>query len=350
MRESRKNVKILKVALICIIAVIAVSVLGIFGYLRFGLPPAHFAGQCESLDLNESAEDMQIDRERGIAYLSLIDRMALARKEPVQGWIGRLDLRAGTRTIEPALIDPPQHFRPHGLSLHIDTNGQRSMVVINHPLERGIEAEHVELFVEEQPGRFRHVRTFTDELITRPNDLVAVGPGQYYIANDSPPNSGELTKLIYVDNDNARAVADDINSGGGINVSQDGNTLYVAETQGEAIRVLRRNPSDGSVETINSIALGTAPDNIDVAADGSLWVGAHSNLFALIMHFIAGTDAPSQILRVELNNATEPTIKEIYMNRGDEISASSIGLTYGKQLLIGSITATKILICEMDGA
>ncbi|MDP6673616.1 MAG: beta-propeller fold lactonase family protein, partial [Gammaproteobacteria bacterium] len=146
------------------------------------------------------------------------------------------------------------------------------------------------------------------------------------------------------------AVADDINSGGGINVSQDGNTLYVAETQGEAIRVLRRNPSDGSVETINSIALGTAPDNIDVAADGSLWVGAHSNLFALIMHFIAGTDAPSQILRVELNNATEPTIKEIYMNRGDEISASSIGLTYGKQLLIGSITATKILICEMDGA
>ncbi|MDP7296343.1 MAG: SMP-30/gluconolactonase/LRE family protein [Gammaproteobacteria bacterium] len=340
----------MKIALFFIIVIIAVSVSGIFGYLRFGLPPAHFAGQCETLNLNESAEDMQIDRERGIAYLSLIDRMALAKKEPAQGWIGRLDLNSGSRTIEPALIDPPGHFRPHGLSLFIDANGQRTMAVINHPVNRGEEAEHVVLFREEQPGRFRYLRTFTDDLIARPNDLVAVGPEQYYIANDSPPNSGETTRLVYVDADNARVVMDGIRSGGGINMSLDGNFIYVAETQGETIHVLKRDPTDGTVESVKEIAIGTAPDNIDVAEDGSLWIGAHSSLFGLIMHFIAGTDAPSQVLRVDLDSKTGTNIKEIYYNRGDEISASSVGLTYGNKLLIGSITAHKILICEMDDA
>jgi arylesterase/paraoxonase len=345
MQRASNAVKILKYILLVIVAVVAVSVIGVFGYLKFGLPPAYFAGQCETLELNESAEDMQVDRERGFAYLSLIDRGALARGEAAQGWIGRLDLNADTLVVEPALIDPPDHLRPHGLSLHIDENGRRTLVVINHPLNRGIDAEHVELFAEEEPGRFRHVSTFTDPLITRPNDLVAVGPGQYYVANDSPPNSGELTNLVYVDHNGARAVADDIRSGGGINVSRDGMTLYIAETGGNAVRVLNRNPADGSVETLSEIDLGTAPDNIDVATDGSLWIGAHSSLFGLVMHFIIGTDAPSQILRVEPDNLA---IEEIYYNRGDQISAGSVGLTYGNKLLIGSITDPKILICEMD--
>jgi arylesterase/paraoxonase len=109
---------------------------------------------------------------------------------------------------------------------------------------------------------------------------------------------------------------------------------------------MRRDPADGSVETVDTIAIGTSPDNIDVAADGSLWVGAHSNVLALVMHFIAGANSPSQVLRVGLNGT--PQIQEIYLNRGDEISASSVGATYEDKLLIGSITARKILICTME--
>lgn len=350
MPEAGATVKILKFALIAIVVMIGASVLGIFGYLNFGLAPAHFAGRCEALDLKESAEDMQVDRERGLLYLSLIDRQTIAQGGDAQGWIGRIDLNAESISVEPALIDPPDHFRPHGLSLFIDATGRRTMVVINHPVDRGVDAEYVELFAEEQPGRFRYVRSFTDELIARPNDLVAVGPEQYYVANDSPPNSGEKTKLVYVDGDKAQAVADDIRSGGGINVSADGGTLYIAETGGNALRILERNVSDGSVKTLQELNLGTAPDNIDVAEDGSLWIGAHSSLFGLVMHFIAGTNAPSQVLRVELDDSATAKIDEIYYNRGEEISAGSVGVTFGDKLLIGSITARKILMCEMDGS
>ncbi len=110
--------------------------------------------------------------------------------------------------------------------------------------------------------------------------------------------------------------------------------------------MLSRNAADGSVETVATIPLGTSPDNVDVADDGSLWIGAHSNVVALVMHFIMGANAPSQVLRVTLNGATQ--IEEIYLNRGDEISASSVGVSYGDKLLIGSITARKILVCTMD--
>ena len=338
-------ITLLKIAGVVIVAVAAIGAAWIYlGGPARNLEP-HFAGTCRSLGLGESAEDIQIDRERGFAYLSLIDRLSLTAGEPAQGWIGRLDLGSEPYTVEPALLDPPAHFRPHGISLFIDGDGRRTLAVINHPVERGTEPEHVELFTEERPGVFRHLRSFTDPLIARPNDLVATGHEQYYVANDSPPNSGELTQLVYVNRDRARSVADDIASGGGINVSADLRTLYVAETGANAIRLMRRDPATGAVESLERIQLESAPDNIDVAADGSLWVGAHASLLGLVLHFIVGTDAPSQVLRV---SADDGTIEEIYLNRGDEISASSVGVTYGNKLLIGSITDRQVLICEME--
>ncbi len=121
----------------------------------------------------------------------------------------------------------------------------------------------------------------------------------------------------------------------------------IAETGGQAIRVVKRNAADGSIETLRSIDLGSSPDNIDVAADGSLWIGAHSNVVALAMHFIIGSNAPTQILRVDLAG-DEPQIDEIYLNSGAQISAGSGGTTIGNRLLIGSITEPKILLCELD--
>ena len=129
-------------------------------------------------------------------------------------------------------------------------------------------------------------------------------------------------------------------------MSADNSILYIAETGGNQIRVMQRN-ADGSVTDIQNIDLGAAPDNIDVAADGSLWVGTHPNVVALAMHFIMGVDSPTQILRVDVSD-DEPKIEEIYINDGSQISAGSGGATLGNKLLIGSITAKKLLLCEME--
>jgi hypothetical protein len=154
--ESRPiTVRIIKLLLLGLVGIVVISVVGVFAYLNLSQDTPHFAGICETLELEGSAEDIQIDRERGFAYLSVIDRGALAAGGDVQGKIMRLDLNGNTWRVEPAIIDPPGHFRPHGLSLFVDDNDLRSLVVINHPVDRGVGTEHVELFYEMQPGQFR---------------------------------------------------------------------------------------------------------------------------------------------------------------------------------------------------
>ena len=344
---------------------IVVAVLGTLYVLNRGgafrkIEP-HFAGNCASLPLDASAEDMTVDQERGLVYISYLDRQALIKGEgkaagSVQGTIMRLDLNRLPLVLEDALIDKPPHLRTHGLSLYIDPAGKRSLFVINHPLNRGTEPEHVEVFDEVEPGRFKHRETFASPLFNSPNDMAAVGPRQFYVANDKVLQGGlaaglqqlgiGASPLTYFDGTAARVVTDDIASGGGMNVSADGSTLYVSETSAQRVRVLERNPADGSVKEMARIAVPTSPDNIDVAADGSLWVTGHANTLKLIQHFINGSPAPTQVLRVVPDGSGGASVEEIYLNAGDQISTGSVGVTYGKKLLIGSITARQILVCE----
>lgn len=307
----------------------------------------HFAGTCTDFAMTGSGEDIQVDRARGLAYVSLFDRKALAKGDPVApGDILRLDLARTPPEAVSALADGPQ-LRPHGISLFIDQAGQRHLFVINHPEDRTTGKEKIERYREESPGLFRHQETFMSPLITRANDMVAVGERQFYVVQDVDRKGGEkLTALVYFNGSDYSVVADDIQSGGGINISPDYRTLYIAETGGKRIRVADLDPSSGRLTAARYIDLGTSPDNIDVAEDGSLFVAAHANVAALVMHFIMGNKAPSQVLRIDVS-AEKPEIKEIYLNAGDQISASSVGATSGSKLLIGSITDRKILMCEM---
>jgi arylesterase/paraoxonase len=310
----------------------------------------HFAGVCTDLGLPGSAEDMQVDYERGYIYLSVFDRMATVKGEtPAEGGrIMRINLNNSVLLAEDALVNAPDYLRPHGISLFIDTEGQRHLFMINHPADRESGQEAIERFTEKSPGIFLYAETFASPLITRANDLVATGPRQFYVAQDIAQGSSQkVTNLVYFDGETYTVVANDIESGGGINVSADNNTLYIAETGAKAIRVVNRNRDNGTVETLRRLQLESSPDNINVADDGMLIVGAHSNLIALVMHFIIGSDAPTQILRINAE-ATPPTIEEIYLNGGSEIISGSGAVSIGDRLLIGSITDKKILVCKFS--
>jgi arylesterase/paraoxonase len=318
----------------------------------------HFAGNCEALPLPGSSEDIVVDRERGIAYLSLLDRRSVIKGEDVQGMVVRVDLKSRPFTAMPALAAKPAQFRPHGMSLFTGSDGQRRLFVINHGARRGVDPEAVELFRETAPGEFAHEETFRDPLLNSPNDLAAVGPRQFYVANDKALG-GRLaaglqqlgiggSPLTYFDGPVARNVLADVASGGGVNTSADHRTLYVSETAGRRIRVLARADSGGVTERMR-LAMDTSPDNIDVAADGSLRVTGHANTLALIRHFISGSPAPTQVWRVVLGPDKAESVGEIYLDDGTQMSAGSVGATWNKLLLIGSITERKILICEMTG-
>ncbi|GIS40956.1 MAG: hypothetical protein Ct9H90mP13_08020 [Pseudomonadota bacterium] len=74
------------------------------------------------------------------------------------------------------------NFRPHGLSLYGDT-----LVAINHPKERGIEPESIEMFLISKQAL--NIKTLSSSLLESPNDLVLVAEDKLYIGNDSMFNS-----------------------------------------------------------------------------------------------------------------------------------------------------------------
>lgn len=351
--------RLLKIVGALVLASIAVSVWLLARGGSFDAIEPHFAGNCEALPLEGSGEDILIDHERGYAYLSLLDRKGKIEGKDVQGGtVARIDLNQRPFVAVDALVTKPGPLHPHGLSLYTAADGTRTLVVINHGARRGVDPEAVEIFTESAPGEFTHSESVAGPELLSPNDLVAVGPRQFYVANDKVLGGGLAaglqqvgiggSPLTWFDGTSLRYVLDDIASGGGINSSADHRTLYVAETSGKRVRVLDRNDA-GDVTERARIAVDTSPDNIDVATDGSLWVAGHANTLKLIQHFVRGAPAPSQVWRVALGEDGVSEQEEIYLDDGTNMSAGSVGATYGNLLLVGSITERKIQICEMAG-
>src|SRR5690606_11660744 len=143
-RTMRMLKRVLAVIGVLVLLVVGVSV---WLFARGGafrdLEPG-FAGVCRDLPLEASAEDMQVDHDRRFLYVSYMDRLGMIAGDDVQGTIMRIDL--GRLPLEPqdALLDRPDHLRTHGLSLHVDEDGQRFLHVINHPVDRSSEPELVE--------------------------------------------------------------------------------------------------------------------------------------------------------------------------------------------------------------
>ncbi|MFO1425785.1 MAG: beta-propeller fold lactonase family protein [Steroidobacteraceae bacterium] len=316
----------------------------------------HFAGSCSTLPMQASAEDIQIDRTRGIAYLSYLDRRALVERKAVLGTVMLLDLNVPEPRPRAALANEPPQFRPHGMSLYRAGDGTQRLFVISHPPG---EAHRIEVFEQTSTGAFAPLRTLRDPLLVSPNAILAVGPNQFYVANDSGTRGGlgralelllrrGLSTVTYFDGQRMRAVATGLQSAAGIAMSPDGSHVYVSETSGNRVAVFARNPASGELAPLERIELGSAPDNISVDSDGSVWIAAHAQVFALIRHFgDARRRSPTQVFRYQPAAREGARLSEVFLDDGTRISAGSVGAAWGHQLLIGSITERKVLLCRL---
>lgn len=342
------------------LALVALLAIVVFDFLRHGgqfktLQP-HFAGTCTTVPLEASAEDIQIDRARGLAFLSYLDRRAQVEGKAVLGTVMMLDLNQPDSRPRPALATDPPQFRPHGMSLYRAGDGSQRLFVISHPPVGG---HVVEILEQSATGAFVAVRSVRDPLLLDPNAIVAAGPEQFYIANDSGATNAfsrltellfrrGLSQVVYFDGKSMRAVATDLKSASGIAMSPDGSRIYVAETSGNRMSIYERNAASGDLSFLEHVDLGSAADNINVDADGSVWIAAHAKVLALGMHFgDASKPAPTQLFRFLPTAKGKARLSEVYLDGGQQISAGSVGAVFGHQLLIGSITERKILRCQL---
>jgi arylesterase/paraoxonase len=346
---------LLLLVLVLLVAAFALRSFWLAGELRSLTP--HFAGECRLVPGVPGPEDLTIHPRTGVAYLSSSDRRALAAGRPRPGALYAYDLFDPAATPVRLTGGSDITFQPHGLSLLAGEGGRDVLFVINHPpLGVGRFAHTVEVF-DLVGGRLVHRQTLADERLVMPNDLVAVGPDRFYLTNThaNPPGLAQTletwllrpgaTVLRHADGRFETAL-DGLVLPNGIQVSRDGRTLYLASSTGRSLRIYDRDPADESLALRAEVPLGSGPDNLEVDAEGRVWIGSHPKLITLQRHAAdPARRAPSQVLRVDPDGKVE----EVLLSEGDPLSGASVAAFFEGRLLVGQIWGDGFLDCHLAG-
>lgn len=305
-------------------------------------------------------EDLAFDRVSGLAFVSVDDRRRNL-KDPgsVPGAILVFDPTSDTplfRNVTPSTLTD---FHPHGLSLLHLADGRLLLFVVNH-LQRK-QGNAVERF-EWRNDSLIHLEQIIDpELMTSPNDVLAVDEHRFYVTNDHRyPNPGwqrtledylqqAISYVNYFDGKAMRQVATDIAYANGINRSPDGRRIYVAATTGRNVITYDVDSMDGSLKKIRETDMGTGVDNIEVDETGDLWIGCHPQLLKFVAHAAdSSKKSPSQVLRLKPVADGGFRTEEVYLNDGNAYSGSTVAVPVGDRLLVGSVFEKTLLICRRD--
>jgi arylesterase/paraoxonase len=341
-----------------LLAALAVVIFGV-EWLRFGgaFRPARsqFAGVCRQVPLGGSSEDIQIDRARGLAYLSVLDRDGRDGSEAVNGSVSLLDLNVADPAPRAAMAFDPADFRPHGLSLFNPASQPARLFAISH---RPDGRHAVEIAEEGASGGFFPKETILDPAFIHPNAIAATGPRSFYLANDATEfgrwakvkqnlfRSGSAT-LVYFDGKQTHRLAAGLGYVAGLALDPDASRLYAAETLAKALRIYRRDGASGALSLEEIVDLDTAPDNLNVDEDGVVWIAAHPKLLSFIAHVRESAKrAPTQVLRFDPRKSGKERLSAVFLDSGDEISAGTVAARWRDEFLIGALLDKKVLICK----
>ncbi|WP_342377251.1 SMP-30/gluconolactonase/LRE family protein [Myxococcus stipitatus] len=316
----------------------------------------HASGACKPVPGMPGAEDLTFHPTLGFAYVSSDDRRATAAGRPVPGGIFRYEPGSNT---PPVLLTRgfSQDFHPHGISLFVAPDGTQTLFVVNHPDGATNQVERFEVGAD---GMLVHKATLKDPLLLSPNDILAVDAERFYVTNDHghPPGAMRtledylqlgLGSVVYFDGQRFQTVIEGTKYANGINVSRDGKTVYLTQTVGKLLQSYARDPATGALTLSHAKVLDTAPDNIELDAQGDLWIAAHPKLFDFVSH---ATDpkglarAPAQVLRFSGTGA-DMKVTEVYLDDGKQTAATATAAVFGKRMLLGPVFDADILDCEL---
>lgn len=344
-----------------LLTAIGVIGLGVLGWFLYNMIPASgvFANlepklvdQCRAVEVFPGTEDVTIDEEAGLAFVSADDRRATAAGKPVQGGIYALRLDGSDR-VSKVSPDSFGEFHPHGISLWRGEDGRKRLFAINHTIAEG---HKVEIFDVGFGGALLHVETVVFDEMQSPNDLLGVGPRSFYVTNDRGFVGGIMetleaylalpaSSLAYYDGQSGSIAAKGLTYANGVNMSPDGRTVYVSELLRRRISLYARNAETGALSLVRRYPVNTGPDNIEVSSDGAVWVGGHSKIFDFVKHAEdASAVAPSHVIRV--NPATGET-EDVLIDTSGILNGSSVGAATADTLVVGAVFDSHVLVCPL---
>ena len=313
-------------------------------------------GKCLAISGVLSSEDIVIDRETGMAFISSTDRRVRwsSSGKAGQGAIFGLDLNSPSSALIHFTVDFTKEFNPHGIGLWQGEDGKLLLFAVNHRRE----GHFVEIF-EKKGDKLIHRESISGTLMHSPNDVVPTGARTFYVTNDHGYTTefGRMIEeylqfargfILFYDGKAFSRVAEGLAYANGINLSTDGRTVYAAATVGQEILVYDRERKTGKLALRDTIDLGTGPDNIDVDERGNLWIGCHPKLLTFVAYSKdPGKLSPSQVIKVTVRKPGDYNVEEMYLTNGETLSGSSVAAVFEDTLLIGSVFDKAFLRCRL---
>lgn len=352
--------------------VIGLVILGlvIFAISSFGVRVLSQAGQFTTIKTVRTGnctvhgglkapEDIVVDRTTHRAFFSSLDRKLVRAggADTIRGSIFSVDLSKLTEggQSEPRNVTPdmPKNFHPLGLSLFTGPDGAKRLFVIN---QGDGENHKVEIF-SIAADTFAHVKTIDLKgTVGFANDILAVGDESFYVTDST--GGGIISRFLdfafqrtrsqvmYYNGQEIIAAADGFVMANGIAMSRNGEDVYVLDTFARSMRFFKRDKTSGMLRDSGVLFIGTGVDNIDVAADGALWMAAHPKLIDYALYASGlGKISSSQVIHAVRGKTSGGEMRTAYLDLGIEISGSSVAVAYGNNFIIGSGLEDKFVIC-----
>ncbi len=315
----------------------------------------HFEGACTLVAGLPGAEDMAVDRAARRVFLSSQDR----RKPGERGAIYLMPLDGFSAA--PMRIDvslgQPRDFHPHGLSLWTGPDGKQTLFAVNHP--GGGAGSRVEIFDVDSSGLLKHRLSVPANAYPRLNDVAGAGPDSFYATLESVHERGswmerlmlltreESGSVVLWKNGKFRRIATGLNFANSVVLTPDGATLYATGTFGKDLRIYGRSPETGELKLQEVVYLGSAPDNLDIGANGGVWIAAHPKLSALLAYMSnPKARAPSQVLLVQRDiSGRGGDVHEVLLSDGSDLAAASIAIADGDRIIMSSAFDDRALVC-----
>lgn len=250
----------------------------------------------------------------------------------------------------------PALFEPMGIDLyHAQLPNGREL---NRLFVVNLAGPEVLMYDVSSNGDLTLRRRFSDPRLVSPNDVVATGPSSFFVTNDTDSGRGSWKgkldfifglrtgQILRYDGNSWSDVVDSLAFPNGLALSEDGETLYLAEMRAKQIARYRRDPSTDVLTRLDSVSIDSFPDNLFVDDEGGVIVGTVPQPLSFTAYGEGLKDkAPSSIVRVTDDGAVET----LFQDPGDYLSAATVGVEANNKLLIGSRAADRFLMCK-DGS
>jgi arylesterase / paraoxonase len=348
--------KALKIGLLLLLIVSILVLKSVYQSGSFKTIKNNFSGTTQHLNGMAGVEDITIDQATGIAFFSSDDRWAGRNGKPVKGTIYMANLNDSVVTPLSITTNFPQaDFHPHGISLFSTPEGKKILFVVNHRESSNC----VEIFAYKNDS-LQHLETISDALLISPNDIVGVGERAFYITNDHDEKASKsryikdlaqigMGNVCYFDGQKMQKTGiEGVKYANGINKSADGKKIYLARTSAKKISLYDRDITTGALTLADEIDTDTGVDNIELDAEGNLWVGCHPQMLKFLAHAKDEKAlSPSEIIKITYKGKGQFEQKTVYLNDGSDISASSVAAVYKDKLLIGPVFQHHVVLGKM---